>query len=170
MENVHSLRVVRADRPDPIPPEMLDDILDAGRWTGSSKNRQAWAAVVIDDPEGLEALATAGHSTDPIRRSAVSIALVKTAEGNDFDIGRLAQNLMLAAASHGVGSCPITLHDTERSREVLGLPADAECRYAIAFGFPDEERDAESRADRRARGMAGRMSPDEFARRGGWGK
>ncbi len=43
---------------------------------------------------------------------------------------------MLAAASVGLGSCPITLHDEERAAEVLGLPEGARCRYAIAIGYP----------------------------------
>ncbi|HSM02139.1 MAG TPA: nitroreductase family protein [Acidimicrobiia bacterium] len=167
-EAVLSLRVVRAFRSDPIPRADVDAILQAGRWTGSSKNRQGWGLVVIDDRDGLELLASAGRFSDPIRAAAVAIALVKTAEGNDFDIGRLAQNLMLAAAARGVGSCPITLHDTARSAEVLGLPDDAECHYAIAFGMPDEDREASQRAARRDRGVAGRKPVEEIVRRGRW--
>jgi len=167
-EAVRSLRVVRAFRPDPIPDAALQDILQAGRWTGSSKNLQGWALIVIDDSDELDRLASAGRFSDPIRASAASIALVKTAEGNDFDIGRLAQNLMLAAATRGVGSCPVTLHDTARAGEVLGLPDGAECHYAIALGFPDEERERARRAERRERGVAGRKPVDEIVHRGGW--
>jgi len=169
-EAVRSLRAIRAYRPEPIPPDDLEDILEAGRWTGSSKNRQGWGLVVVETPDGLEALATAGHSTGPIRDSAATIALVKTADGNDFDIGRLAQNLMLAAAARGVGSCPITLHESDRAREVLGIPDDAECHYAIALGLPDDERDAAHRADRRARGAGGRMALEDLVHRGAWGR
>lgn len=167
-EAIRSLRVVRAFRPDPIPDADLDAILEASRWTGSSKNRQGWGLVVIDDREGLERLASAGRFSDPIRAAAAAIALVRTADGNDFDIGRLAQNTMLAAAARGVGSCPITLHDTTRASEVLGLPDEAECRYAIALGLPDEEREAAQRAERRDRGVAGRKPTDEIVHRGGW--
>jgi nitroreductase len=94
---------------------------------------------------------------------------VRTDEGNDFDIGRVAQNLMLAAASRGVGSCPITLHDTARAREVLGIPTAAECRYAIALGYPDEEREAVQRADRRAQGFTGRKPIEQIVHREVWG-
>lgn len=167
-EAVRSLRAVRAYRPDPISPNDLRDILEASRWTGSSKNQQRWALVVVDTPDGLQELATAGQFTGPIRDSTATIALVKTAEGNDFDIGRLAQNLMLAAAARGIGSCPITLHDTDRAREVLGIPDDAECHYAIALGFPDDEREAAHRADRHARGVSGRMALEDLVHRGAW--
>jgi nitroreductase len=163
---IRSLRVVRAFRPDPIPAEVIDQILEAGRWTGSSKNRQGWAFVVVVD--GREDLASAGSFTDPIRASVAAIALVRTAEGNDFDIGRVAQNLMLAARSRGVGSCPITLHDTDRARAVLGIPADAECRYAIALGYPDQEREEAQRAQRRSQGFTGRKPIEHIAHRERW--
>lgn len=165
---VRSLRVVRAFSAEPIPEATMRDLLEAGRWTGSSKNTQAWGIVVVEGRDELARLATAGQFTDPIRASAVSIALVKAAEGNDFDIGRLAQNLMLAAAARGVGSCPVTLHHTERSREILGLPDGAECRYAVALGFPDEDREQAQRADRRERGVAGRRDLDDVVHRGSW--
>jgi nitroreductase len=167
-EAVRSLRVVRAFRPDPIPAATLGDILEAGRWTGSSKNRQAWGIIVVEGSGELERLATAGQFTDPIRASAVSVALVKDADGNDFDIGRLAQNLMLAAAARGVGSCPVTLHHTNRSHEILDLPSGTECRYAVALGFPDENRERAQRADRRERGVAGRRDLDDVVHHGSW--
>lgn len=168
-EAIRSLRVVRAFRPDPLPGQVLDEILDSGRWTGSSKNRQGWAFVVVVDRAGLDRLASAGSFSGPIRASVATIALVRTGEGNDFDIGRVAQNLMLAAASRGVGSCPITLHDTARASEVLGIPSTAECRYAIALGYPDEEGERSQRAERRKGGMSGRKPLNEIVHREVWG-
>lgn len=163
---IRSLRVVRAFRSDPIPGKVLDEILEAGRWTGSSKNRQGWAFILVVAER--DQLASAGSFTDPIRASAATIALVRTGEGNDFDIGRVAQNLMLAAASRGVGSCPITLHDTARAREVLGIPSEAECRYAIALGYPDDERERAQRAQRRSQGFTGRRPIDQIVHRERW--
>ena len=55
-EAVLGLRVVRNYRPDPIPDADLAAILEAGRWTGSSKNRQKWSFVVVDDPDTRERL------------------------------------------------------------------------------------------------------------------
>lgn len=166
---IRSLRVSRVFRPDPVPRDVLEAILDAGRWTGSSKNRQGWAFIVIDDDAGRERLASAGSFATPIRQATVAVALVRTAEGNDFDIGRVAQNLMLAAASLGVGSCPVTLHDSPRAREVTGIPSDAECRYAIALGFVDPPGEAAQRSTRRSQGFSGRKPLDEVVHWGVWG-
>src|SRR3972149_7798251 len=135
-DTIKGLRVPRSSLARPLDRGDLEAILEAGRWTGSSKNRQGWVLVVMEDAAARERLATAGDFTDPIRNAAAAVAPVKTADGNDFDIGRLAQNLMLAAATRGVGSCPVTLHHTEIAHGVLGLPDDQSCRFAAALGSP----------------------------------
>jgi nitroreductase len=53
-----------------------------------------------------------------------------------FDIGRAAQNIMLAAKAVGVASCPITLHRSGQARAFLGAPEGTETRYAVALGYP----------------------------------
>jgi nitroreductase len=158
---IKGLRAVRHYESRPLDPADLAAILEAGRWTGSSKNVQGWIFVVVEQPEARERLATAGDYTDPIRRAAAAVALVKTVAGNDFDIGRAAQNVMLAADARGVASCPITLHHDDVARRVLELTDGQECRYAIALGYPDRAADAAARAQRRAAGAGGRKPADE---------
>lgn len=164
-DRILSLRVTREFQERPLTGDELDAILEAGRWTGSSKNVQGWVFVVIEGQRSLDSVAEAGRFTDPVRNSAATIALVRTAAGSDFDIGRAAQNMMLAADTMGIGSCPITLHDAETAGRVLALGSDEECRWVIAFGFPDRQREAESRERRRASGMAGRRAREEVFRR-----
>jgi nitroreductase len=36
---LRSLRAVRSFRPDPVPQEVVDDILEVVRWSGSASNR-----------------------------------------------------------------------------------------------------------------------------------
>jgi nitroreductase len=133
-----SLRAIRDYRPDPLKDEDLHAILEAGRWTGSSKNIQAWSFVVVTKPERLQGLAEHGDFTQPIRDSAATIVLVKEPGGNDFDIGRAAQNMMLAAWAIGVASCPITLHRHKQAAAYLGLSDDQVARYAVSLGYPAE--------------------------------
>jgi len=168
--DVVGLRVCRNYLPDPIPATEVEAILEAARWTGSSKNTQKWSFVVIDDRAGLDDLATAGSFTRPLQGAALAIAIVWPPDGYEFDIGRVAQNMMLAAAALGIGSCPVTLHDEERARRVLGAPDGHRCRYAIAFGFPDEEAEAAERRERRESGKAGRKAIDEIVSRDAFGK
>jgi nitroreductase len=135
--DILGLRAVRAFTAEPLRADDAAKILEAARWTGSSKNRQLWSFVLVRDPEQKERLAACGQFTVPIRNAPAALALVQEDEGYEFDIGRVAQNVMLAAQAIGVASCPITLHREDQAHEVLGLPPGARCRYAIALGYPE---------------------------------
>jgi nitroreductase len=135
-QRILKLRAIRSFRPDRITDEDLEAVLEAARWTGSAKNRQNWSLVVVSEPEQRDRLAECGSFTDPLRQAPVTIALVQELDGYEFDTGRLAQNIMLAADARGVASCPITLHNDSQAAAVLGLPAGTRCRYAVALGYP----------------------------------
>ncbi|HEX6220689.1 MAG TPA: nitroreductase family protein, partial [Acidimicrobiia bacterium] len=138
-EFILGLRAIRDYRPDPLSNKDLGAILEAGRWTGSSKNSQDWSFIAVTDPERIQSLAEHGDFTQPVRDSAATIVLVQEPGGNMFDIGRAAQNMMLAARALGVASCPITLHRYREAAEFLGVPDGAVARYAIALGYPAED-------------------------------
>ncbi|HLF59952.1 MAG TPA: nitroreductase family protein [Acidimicrobiia bacterium] len=136
--SILKLRAIRDFKPDPLAAEDLTAILEAGRWTGSSKNRQDWSFIVITDRDRLQGLAEHGDYTQPVRDSAATIVLVQEPGGNMFDIGRTAQNIMLAARALGVASCPITLHRDAQALRYLGAPDQRVTRYAVALGYPAE--------------------------------
>lgn len=137
-DHVLRLRAIRNYEKRPVSATHVDQLIEAARWTGSSKNRQNWSFIVVDDPQQRVALADAGDFTGPVRNAPLTIALVQEPEGYEFDTGRLAQNIMLAADALGLATCPITLHRDEIAAEVLGLPEGRRCRYAIAVGYPGE--------------------------------
>jgi len=135
---VKALRAVRSFREDPLSDADLTAVLEAGRWTGSAKNLQDWAFIVITSPDQKDRLAACGSFMDPVRNAPAAIAIVEEPGGYEFDSGRVAQNMMLAAAAIGVATCPVTVHDDAAARPVLGLSDDQRCRYAIAIGYPAE--------------------------------
>ena len=137
-ERIVALRAHRTYRDDHLTDQDLSKLLEAARWTGSSKNLQNWSFIVVDGDQ-KERLAACGSFTGPVRNAPVAIALVEEPGGNEFDTGRLAQNLMLAADALGIASCPITLHRTDETAIVLGLPEGARCRYAVTLGYPVED-------------------------------
>ena len=130
------LRAIRQFADRPVDPADLDAVLEAARWTGSSKNLQNWSFIVVDDPQQKVRLESAGDFTAPIANAPMAICLVQEPDGYEFDTGRLAQNIMLAADAIGLATCPITLHRDEVAAEVLGLPEGRRCRYAVAIGYP----------------------------------
>ncbi len=130
-----SLRAIRTFDDRAIEEDDLTAVLEAARWTGSSKNRQNWSFIVVDDPDQKDRLCGAGDFMDPVRNAPAAICLVQESEGYEFDTGRLAQNIMLAADALGLGTCPVTLHREEIAARVLGLPEGVRCRYAVAIGY-----------------------------------
>ncbi len=146
---VIKLRAIREYRDEPLSNEDLEAILEAGRWTGSSKNDQAWTFVAITDPERIAGLASFGNYTKPIENSVAAIVLVQEKGGNPFDIGRAAQNMMLAAKAVGVASCPVTLQDSEAARQFVGAPEGSTVRFAISLGYPSEMSSPGQRGGRR---------------------
>ncbi|HEV8441190.1 MAG TPA: nitroreductase family protein [Methylomirabilota bacterium] len=122
----------------PIPDEALRRILQAGRMTGSSKNVEPNRFVVVRDRQRLGALAATSPAGRWMARAAAAIVLVQTQE-HQFDAGRCAQNMMLAAWSEGIGSCPAHLPEAELAR-LLGIPEGLFINRVIGFGYVNPER------------------------------
>jgi nitroreductase len=138
-DRIVKLRAIRTFADRMLTDEDLDRILEAARWTGTSKNNQAFSLVVVADPDQKARLAECGDFMDPVRNAPLAVVLVKEPAGNDFDIGRVAQNIMLGASAIGVASCPVTLHRSDDAARVLGLPEDRHCRWGVALGYPTGE-------------------------------
>jgi nitroreductase len=140
---LRSLRAVRSFRPDPVPQEVVDDILEVARWSGSASNRQPWELVVIRDKDTLGALARVDGYADHLADAPLGIVLVMAgarAEQETYDEGRLAERVMLAALAHGVGSSVgwIVGSGRDAAREILGVSEGRMVRTAISLGYPDE--------------------------------
>jgi nitroreductase len=134
-----SLRAVRRFAADPIPDEVLDDILAVARWTGSSKNTQPWHLVVVRERATLEQLATCGPYAGHLAGARAAIVLVMEDGNRRFDEGRLAQNIMLAGWARGLGSCIGSLYpdaNKRRARALLDVPAEKWLHTAISLGYP----------------------------------
>jgi len=80
-----------------------------------------------------------------------------------WDLGRAAQNMVLAAWELGIGSAPATVYDHALAGRLLGLPADQDCSFILSFGYPADP--SALTAPNRA---GGRRSLDEVAREDHW--
>ncbi len=140
---VHTKRAVREFADRPLAEADLATILEAGRRAHSAKNRQRWAFIVVRDRERLRQMATLGPWCGHVGGAAAAIALVTPdprAEGASlsitWDLGGAAAQMMLVAWDLGVGSCPATVYEADRAREILGYPADMHCEFMLSFGYP----------------------------------
>ena len=133
-EAIYSRRSTRRYRQDPVPEELLMEVVEAGRMAPSGNNRQNTHFIIVADPQNLFKLRGAmkdALANMPVREgmSASLIGLIKQAkEGADVDVSYGApvlilaankkssdnamadsacalQNMMLMAAACGLGSC-----------------------------------------------------------------
>ncbi len=139
----------RAFLPEPIPDEALRKILQAARMTGSSKNREPNRLLVVRERAMLRAMADMGPWARWLAEAAAVVVIVQT-ERHEFDAGRCAQNMMVAAWSEGIGSCPAHLPEDELGR-LLGVPLQCHVNRVIGFGYIDPARAAAPRSVARRR-------------------
>jgi nitroreductase len=139
-----SKRAVRRFKDDPLPDELVREIVNAGRLAGSSKNTQPWRFIAVTDRAVLNDLARAGRYADHLAGAALGVVIVQPVPSPsgtpDYDFGRATQNMMLAAWARGVGSCVARLHDPAKAARALGVPEDGyRVDWAISFGYPADE-------------------------------
>jgi nitroreductase len=138
-----SRREVRTYDGRPLPDDAKRRILEAGRLAGSSKNRQQRRFVVLTDAERV---AQAVWSPENVRGAALLVAIVVSGKGPlGLDAGRAAQNMLLAAHSEGVGSCPNGVSDTEAMAAAVGISEGEQVAIVLSFGYPVRASDPERR-------------------------
>jgi nitroreductase len=136
-----SKRDTRRYADQPIPNDVVTRILDAGRVTGSASNRQPWRFLIVEDAERREQLAGAVYEPTNIRGAQLIIAIVGT---RPFDLGRCAQNMMLAAWNDGVASCPNGIADADAAKDALDLEEPP--INVLSFGYPAKQPAGETRS------------------------
>jgi nitroreductase len=135
--------------PKPIPEEALQRILQAARMTGSSKNAEPNRLIVVRDPARVAAVGAISPWGRWLSTAAAIIVIVQT-ERHEFDAGRCAQNMMLAAWNDGIGSCPAHLPEADLAR-LLDVPREMSINRVIGFGYVDPARAAAPKSVARKR-------------------
>jgi nitroreductase len=140
-EAIQSRRNVRSFADRPIPAELLDQILEAGRRSPSSQNWQPWNFIVVTDREQLRQLAKVWRAAQHVATSAATIVVIGPAADNEFhraqfDLGQATMAMALAAADLGIGSCHAGVADLALARQLLGFPADRDWAFLMSLGYP----------------------------------
>jgi nitroreductase len=104
---------------------------------GSSKNSQPCRFIVMRDRANIERLAAAGDFTAAMRTAPLVIAILLEEGWRPFDVGRAAQNMMLAAWNEGITSCPVGIQHAAEGRKAVGAPDNFEVHMVVCFGYPE---------------------------------
>ena len=141
----------------PIPDGLARRILDAGRLSGNSQNKQLWEFVVVE--AAREQLAETVYAPANVRGAKLVIAIC--GEPRPIDVGRCAQNMMLCAWGEGITSSPNGVSDPDTAAEICGAPV----KLVLSFGYPARPRDPEARPAEEWSARANRKPLDELVRR-----
>ncbi len=158
-------RQVRQFEPTPVSDELLDEVLEVARWSGSSQNRQPWTFIVLRDPERRRRLAELAPHARHVASAPVAIAIAMggdNPEWDAYDEGRCAERILVAAEALGLGAgIGWAVRSTRDAvREFLRLDEPAFVRTIISIGYPT----AEARAPKSGPGAA-RKPLTELVRR-----
>ena len=142
-EAIRTKRAVRKFEDRPLPEPIEAAILNAGRRSQSSKNEQAWQFIAIRNKQTLKALAGLGTWAGHLGEAALGVAILTPDPQAKFqimfDAGQAAAYMQLAAWEMGIGSCPASIYEPEKARQLLGFPAEWHLHIALSFGYPADE-------------------------------
>ena len=163
---VASKREVREYAGRPIPADAEQRILEAGRISGSSQNRQPWRFLVVESPSLRTRLADAVYVAANVRGAAMVVVIALRGRGpTAFDAGRAAQNMMLTAWNDEIGSCPNGMPDPDAVARLLDLEDGERPVVVLTFGYPARSRDPQRHAASEWIERANRKPFDEVVQR-----
>ncbi len=161
LETIRSRRSIRKYKEGAvIPKEDIKQILEAAMMAPSACNTRPWEFVVVQNREKLNALVEVHPYVKMLKTASLAIIVCAKPELQDGicpgyfpeDCGAATQNLLLAAAELGYGTCWCGVYPMEaRIAEVRGVIGMESTPFAIvamgvadeapaARGFYDEER------------------------------
>ena len=142
-------RSIRRYKPDSVPDEMVEQLLEAGRWAPSASNRQPWTFIVVRD-EAVRRQVAQHAAYYFVRRVHVEEAPLLIVLCGDVrsrvyrqflheDIGLAGGQMMLQAKALGLGTCWIGGLDRKAIAGILKLPDYLEIVGLLTVGFPAED-------------------------------
>ena len=146
MDVIKKRKSVRKYKPDPVPQEDIEYILEAARLAPSWANTQCWHFIVVTDEDTRREIAK--DSMPWCTRAPVLIVTCADPEKPGYkgdianylvDIGITVEHLILAATERGLGTCWIGGLNEEPIRKLLGIPGNLRVVAMVTVGYPNHE-------------------------------
>ncbi len=131
----------------PVPPEKLQQILEAGNVAPTAKNNQPQRIYVIQSEEALEK----ARALTPCTYNASTVLLFTYDQDEVFlypgaemvssgaeDVAIVATHMMLQAQDLGIGSCWVNFFEPAKAKELFALPEKEVPVLLMPFGYPAE--------------------------------
>ena len=153
---IHERRSIRKFKPDAVSDDLVNAILEAGRWAPSWANTQCGRFVVVRDAQIRTKIADTVPSANPaanaVRIAPVTIVVCAelgksgfykepmTDKGDwyMFDTALAIQNMVLTAHSIGLGTVIMGVFDASMVARILAVPANFKVVTMFPLGYPSE--------------------------------
>jgi len=147
---IRTRRSIRSYRPDPIPEEVLQRVLESARIAPSGSNRQPWRFVIVKDEKIKKRMvAVCGDQRFIAEAPLIIVACGYNIHYNRggymqdmsmlVDLSIAFTHLILAARAEGLGTCWIGSFDNEEVKKILEIPDDFNVVAVTPLGYPKGE-------------------------------
>ena len=169
IELLQSHRSIRKFKDQQIPRELFEELIRAGQSAATSSHVQAYTLIHVVNPESRARLAElAGgqpyvesasdflmfcadmkRSTEAAERSGAEVTRGMTEQllVASVDVALMAQNVVVAAESEGLGICYIggIRNNPQEVSEILKLPEHVYPVFGLCLGYPDQDPEVKPR-------------------------
>lgn len=155
IENMKTRRSIRKFKPDAVPQELMDKIIEAGLYAPSGMNKQSPIIIAVTDRKMRDEISEMNREIggwqegfDPFYGAPAILIVLANKECRTavYDGSLTMGNLMLAAHNFGLGSCWIHRakegFESEKGKAILkklGINGEYEGIGHCALGYADEE-------------------------------
>jgi nitroreductase len=162
LKTIYERRAVRKYTDKPVSRELIEQLLEAGRMAPSAINKQPWKFYILTKKDTIKtfsdavAKAAAKHvhlgfasgilnTNDAIFHGAPVVIFITAPKDNKWaslDVGMCAQNIMLAAKSLGLDSCPVGMGkyvEEASCFEQLKVPKKETVLLSIIIGYGNDK-------------------------------
>jgi nitroreductase len=152
IEILHARKATRSISQEPLPENIIVELIEAARLTPSCYNNQPWRFLFLESAEALAKGYDALSRGNRAWASRAPLLIVGYSRRDDdcilpdgrayheFDLGMSAMNLMMAATHQGLVARPMAGFDPEKIRHSFKLDPNAQPLVMIAVGLPlDDE-------------------------------
>jgi len=126
-----------------VPRDVIEKIVDCGRLAPTARKEEPWEFIVVTDKKKLKEVAEMTDHGKFIAFSAFAVIVCSKDTKYYLEDGCAAtENMLVAAANFGVGSCWVAgdkKHYCQDVMESVKIPADYKLVSIIAFGYPVKE-------------------------------
>ena len=146
LEAIFTRKSIREYKPQPVPDELVQELLEAAMQAPSAGNQQPWHFIVVTDRKQLDALAEVKPYGKMLHSAPLGIVVcgdTKLEKYRGFwvqDCSNATMNLLLAAHDRGLGAVWVGVYPVEDRvadlKQILGLPDSVIPLCVVPLGYP----------------------------------